>query len=265
MRGIICYYSTTGNTEFACKCIADNIKDIEFDFYDIKSDRIQSFDSYEIVGFASFTDWWDIPFIFERFLSNMPDCTGKYAFVFNTYAHLSGKTLRTMSELVKNKGFNIISGYSLRTPGNYPPSRAKGRTFDEAPTERELDGFNKFILNLGHQVRNLKAGKDIPISKVRIGFSNSILKRYPRIMAKQQMGELFVDDQICIKCGLCKGVCAYKAVELTPMPVFDNNKCYGCWACYNNCPQKAIYTGKLRGIGHYSGPGIELKEKLGLR
>jgi NAD-dependent dihydropyrimidine dehydrogenase PreA subunit len=50
---------------------------------------------------------------------------------------------------------------------------------------------------------------------------------------------------------------------LDPKPVFDEPRCYGCWACYNRCPKRAIYTKKLRGRGHYPGPSDELRRKLG--
>jgi Fe-S-cluster-containing hydrogenase component 2 len=39
--------------------------------------------------------------------------------------------------------------------------------------------------------------------------------------------------------------------------------CCGCWACYNHCPRKAIYTPKMRGAGQYPKPLAELKKKLG--
>jgi Fe-S-cluster-containing hydrogenase component 2 len=38
--------------------------------------------------------------------------------------------------------------------------------------------------------------------------------------------------------------------------------CYGCWACYNKCPTKAIYTGTFRGICHYPEPLPAVKVKL---
>ena len=76
------------------------------------------------------------------------------------------------------------------------------------------------------------------------------------------MGEKFVDKSLCSECGICEKVCPYGAVELNPTPVFDQNKCYGCWSCYNHCPEKAIYTKKLRGVGHYSEPNEQLRKKL---
>lgn len=42
----------------------------------------------------------------------------------------------------------------------------------------------------------------------------------------------------------------------------DHRACHGCWICYNDCPEKAIYTKKLRGVGHYPGPIDTLREKL---
>jgi len=61
------------------------------------------------------------------------------------------------------------------------------------------------------------------------------------------MGEKFIEETLCNECGICKKLCPNGAIELNPKPVFDMDRCYGCWACYNHCPEKAIYTKKVKG------------------
>ena len=76
------------------------------------------------------------------------------------------------------------------------------------------------------------------------------------------MGEKYVDESLCTECGVCEKICPYKAIKLDPKPVFDLNECYGCWACFNRCTERAIYTRKYRGVGHYPKPLERLKEAL---
>ena len=83
-----------------------------------------------------------------------------------------------------------------------------------------------------------------------------------RTMARKDMGEKFVDESLCTECGICEKGCPYNAIVLAPKPQFDMEKCYGCWYCYNHCPEKAIYTKKYRGVGHYPKANDQLVSKL---
>jgi len=38
IKGIICYYSGSGNTKLACEYMAKKLSNIEFDFFDIAKD-----------------------------------------------------------------------------------------------------------------------------------------------------------------------------------------------------------------------------------
>ena len=77
-------------------------------------------------------------------------------------------------------------------------------------------------------------------------------------------GDVLEDALICSECGVCEKGCPYGAIKLNPKPQFDMEKCYGCWKCYNKCPEKAIFTNKYRGEWHYPRPNAHLKEQLSL-
>ena len=54
MKGIIYYFSTTGNTQLVCKYIAQKIKNIDFDLCDITKVNSLNLTDYYIIGFATF-------------------------------------------------------------------------------------------------------------------------------------------------------------------------------------------------------------------
>ena len=122
--------------------------------------------------------------------------------------------------------------------------------------------FDTFISELGQLLGREKEGQRIERKRVRIGLLNSILPTRPRTTARQDMGEKYVDESLCKECGTCEKQCLSGAIRLEPKPVFDMGKCYGCWRCYNRCPEQAIYTEKYRGGSYYPRPNDRLKEKL---
>ena len=261
MKGVIYYYSATGNTKLVCEYITKHITSIPFDLVNIANNaNIDNF-SYDIIGFACSTDFWGPPQLVKTFIDKIPKQDSKIAFVFNTYGLFSGKTLVILKEWVKAKGFKVIAGYSLQTPENYPPLIIKGITSKNAPKQTDIQKLNTFSKELNYLLTSIPS-KDLKETKLKIGLINSLFPTISRTKAKYDMGEKFVDASLCTECGICKNVCLYEAIELNPKPVFNFDKCYGCWSCFNHCPTKAIYTKKIRGKGHYPKPLKTLTEKL---
>ncbi len=67
-------------------------------------------------------------------------------------------------------------------------------------------------------------------------------------------------DNLCISCGICKGVCGKKAISYTRYrgmyyPEIDKNACSDCGMCYKVCPGKGTdYTPWVKDslFGQYS-------------
>jgi ferredoxin/flavodoxin len=262
MNGLICYFSTTGNTLLACSYIAQEIRSTDFELLDIAKGSMPDFNSYQVVGFATFTASLGPPVLVQDFIKSLPQQDQKPAFIFNTYANFSGLTLKVMGDLLTEKGFKIIASHSMHTPENYPPYIVNGITRANAPGHRELKRFKSFIDRCRRLLADLSDGKAIPKAKIRIGWFNRILPVLRRKSSQNKMGMKFVDPELCTECGICRESCPYRAIRLEPKPVFDNEKCRGCWSCYNHCPVKAIYTEKLKGIGHYPKPNELFRNKL---
>jgi flavodoxin/NAD-dependent dihydropyrimidine dehydrogenase PreA subunit len=260
MRCLICYYSGSGNTKLACDYIAGKMKQVEFVFYNILENKIIDFSSYDIIGFAAFTDYWGPSPKFKSFVRLLPKCSGKPAFVFNTYGMFSGGTMGIMYRLVARRGFRIIAGHGLHMPENIPTMILMGMANEQAPNDKEMIAFKKFI---GCLSESLSSSESLAQTKrFRPPLPDRFLLAMPRILAKSQMGPKFVDTQLCTKCRKCINVCPYGAISMTAFPKFDEKKCCACWACYNHCPTLSIYTKKYRGKGHYPAPIAAVREKM---
>ena len=264
MKGIICYYSGSGNTKLACNYIKNKIKNADFDLYNIVKSDVPDFSKYDFAGFASFTDFGAPPKLLYSFIDKIDNQNGKNAFVFNTYGFMSGGTLKSMEQLLNSKGYNVLSGFTLHTPESYPPMRKRNKAFDDSPNTTELQRFDDFIQLLDKQINDLKSDVEIQNVKIKSPFSSLFLK-FSREKAKKDFGIQNVDEQKCEECGVCMKGCPYEAITMNPKPIFNHHICAGCWYCYNHCKQKAIYTPKFTGKHQYPKPSEALNNKLNLK
>jgi flavodoxin len=63
MKGLICYYSGSVNTKLACQYLAGNITNAKFDFFNAVTDSDPQLNEYDVVGFATFTDFGGVPYL----------------------------------------------------------------------------------------------------------------------------------------------------------------------------------------------------------
>ena len=262
MKGIICYYSGSGNTKLACKYIQGKIQNADLKLHNIVNGDVPYFDEYDIAGFATFTDFGGVPRLFHSWFSQVDTQPDRPAFVFNTYGYISAHTLKSFAGIAGSRGFNVISGHSLHTLESYPPMRVKNKAYDDAPNPKELKRFDAFILRLDALLETIGSGASPENEKIKDGLIAIIFPQMKRTKAKKGFGMQDVNEALCTECGICQKLCPYEAVEMAPKPVFDHAKCCGCWACYNHCPEQAIYTEKFKREGQYPKPSAQLKEKL---
>jgi ferredoxin len=69
--------------------------------------------------------------------------------------------------------------------------------------------------------------------------------RSQHINVSQTLGEITIDEKICVDCGLCTGVCPTEALTLNPETyklTFTRSRCIVCEQCIPSCPVAAIST-----------------------
>ncbi|MEB3218654.1 MAG: NIL domain-containing protein [Nostocales cyanobacterium 94392] len=65
------------------------------------------------------------------------------------------------------------------------------------------------------------------------------------ITVSHSLGEIVIDEQACVHCGLCTGVCPTQALTLNPQTFklnFTRSRCIVCEQCIPTCPVNAIST-----------------------
>jgi heterodisulfide reductase subunit A len=86
--------------------------------------------------------------------------------------------------------------------------------------------------------------KDIPDTITSAsGAASRILSLFSRDVLLHDPTIAFVDDEICVGCGQCVEVCAYKATTLDAkkkVARVNEAVCEGCGACAATCPSKAM-------------------------
>lgn len=261
MRGIVYYYSSTGNTKLAVNCLKNHIRNAEIELCNIATEEVNSPDEYDIVGFASFAEYFGPPTLMKRFIGSLNPVSRKPAFVLNTYGGVNGPTQIEFAKQVEARGYKVVSGYSLITPMNYPPMKRKGKHSENTPSPKDMKKFNLFINEIDDIIIRIKNAEELK-SVFGVFGLKKLVPSMPRSKVKKDFGIQKINKEKCVKCGNCAKVCAYQAIEITPYPEVDHSKCNGCWACYNQCPMQAIQTKSFKGDNQYKGPSQELIKKL---
>jgi NADH-quinone oxidoreductase subunit F/NADP-reducing hydrogenase subunit HndC len=87
------------------------------------------------------------------------------------------------------------------------------------------------------------------IKYFREEYEEHIYDKYCRAKVCIGMGAFVIDQNNCIRCGLCKEACVYNAVvELRDRFLIDRTYCTRCKACYTACPVDAVKIKKQRHV-----------------
>ena len=69
--------------------------------------------------------------------------------------------------------------------------------------------------------------------------------RSQNITVSLALGEIIIDEDVCVHCGLCTGVCPTEALKIDPQTdklTFTRSRCIVCEQCIPTCPVQAIST-----------------------
>ncbi|MFC1866378.1 flavodoxin family protein [Chloroflexota bacterium] len=188
MKGIICYYSGSGNTRLAVNYIKKRTKNADFELCNIVKNNIPDLSKYDIVGFATFTNFGGVSQYFHSFFDKINQQPNTHCFVFNTHGFMPIKTLKSLAKLAQSKGFNVLIGHSLHAPESYIPMRARNRDYDNSPNQKELGQFDAFISRLDDILESIRNNKIPKKTKVKIGLLGTIMPIFSPTRAKIDMG-----------------------------------------------------------------------------
>lgn len=238
MKGLIAFFSGTGNTEYLGKLIADEFqkKNIECELFNIESSK-ELKDEYDFYVFASPIHVEVFPKIFTDWLSEKaPKVNDKRCILLSTQASAVGYGGRQVSKLLEKKGYNIVYMRSIPMPNNYYLGKFKTTT-----EEKKLEMLNE----IPKEVENIVEGflrDDIYIEKESFYMTELcklVYKVYMPILNNFAKKNLTVDYDVCIKCKKCEKGCPVGNIKFQDKISFEN-RCIGCQRCVQKCPVNAF-------------------------
>lgn len=188
--------------------------------------------------------------------------------VYPIYGHMPPNMVR---RFIKKAKLKADYKFAVLTYGNRKCSaseiwdgiaRKAGNAFDYITTMVMVDNWlPNFDMN-----EQMKIDKHIPESLARINADISSRRHWiepctdeertqhqgfmersgadPEVGFLMDSGKCFAVTDACIGCGVCVDVCPRGNYELTSQGVKTEGDCEFCFACIQNCPQKAIVFNK---------------------
>ncbi|MDK2952417.1 MAG: hypothetical protein PWQ77_2082 [Kosmotogales bacterium] len=267
----IFYFSGTGNSLRIAELLSEKLDGEIISIPSLKDQKkvIPRSGSFGIVFPVYYAD---LPVIVKRFANKLEGIGDKYIFAVATYGGDTGKSLKTLSEIIKSRGGKLSGMYEVHMPQN---------------------GFKKPVENIDKIIRNANMRMDIVSEKIKseysgrfIGYKIKSVLLIPLYfllgsLTKKGIAELsgsdknmdideligmadksFTVNEKCNYCGLCERICPANNIKLEKDGPVWLHKCENCLACYNFCPQMAIET-KIANKGYrYKYPGIKIDKML---
>lgn len=244
-KGLIMWYSQTGNTERVGRAIAAAWKKtgLKVDYGDYRDIDKGSLDNYDIIAVGTPVYYYEVPQNFREWLDGIPHIDGTPIAVFVTFGGEGGNqhnTVCELTELLAKKGgvpagtaeFSCMSSYALTWSSGNSERVLK---YKDRPGADTFSAAEKFALEI---FTKISEGNTAEVSG---NFSmRNIIKGSPSIgVTKLMITGHRINTEKCISCGKCKRACTVNAINPEEGTV-DTGKCIACLGCINNCPAGAV-------------------------
>ncbi|MBU0996357.1 MAG: EFR1 family ferrodoxin [Proteobacteria bacterium] len=244
MKINIVYFSQTGNTRKVAKSMAEVFQSKGHDVRTLSFKKAVSdvFINCDLIGVGAPCFESQAPSPVRELLWDLPDLTGKKAFVFSTSGGGPGKVLYDLAKPLMKKGADVIGGFLCRGTCFYPVPCLVGR-FPERPDEEDLAHAKVFA---GSVIDHVSSGISGPMPGSRpdalkhgLGFYHIIGDLMNDSLIRLMMPKPKVDSAKCTACGWCVAECPTNSIILDPQPVFAKT-CFRCYRCLTGCPEDAL-------------------------
>lgn len=249
-KAIIYVFSGTGNTKRVCTLYKQEFAkhEVETTIFDVKVgfENIPNPNEYDLVGFAYPIHAFNAPKIMLELAKALPRAEvakgeKKEYFILKS----SGEPLKinNMSSskfkgMLSRKGYRLFSEYHYVMPYNMI-----FRHTDEMAVKmlNALEGLAPI------EAREVLDGKEHKLSTVPFAPVLAFIMRIEHPAMKVN-GKFFkVDEDKCIKCGMCAKNCPVQNIKIEDGKFKFGGDCLMCTRCSFNCPTDAFSIGMLNG------------------
>ena len=223
IKGIVAYYSATGNTAQVARAIHTGMKSvIPCDVAPLKKLDPKDMAKYDVMAIGAPNWYMREPAIVKLFTHDMPRMDGKHCIIFGTHGGMPKGQFWSMSRNMLKKGMTIIGwgdwyGSDFMSPHAEVPDGEWGH-----PDKQDLDEAEEF-------------GKEMALISQKIyAGDKSLIPEIPTPEEGQQ--SLWAPNT------RNSGDIVFASPPPDSIPYFDLTKCVypRCTQCIDNCPVKAI-------------------------
>ena len=240
---MVLYFSGTGNSRYAAKCIASVTGDetVSINAY-IKSGTRGTFQSESPYVFVCPAYCWRVPRVVEDFIKNAAFQGSDKAYFILTCGSEAGNAALYADKLCREKGLAFLGLMSVVMPENYiamfavPDKKQADAIIQKAaPHILEIAGYIKDRRPLPHHKPTL-------VDRLKSGVANDVF--YPVFVKSKG----FYSTSACIGCGKCEEICPLNNIRLTDGRPGWRENCTHWMACISICPVEAIeYKNRSKG------------------
>lgn len=256
MPNLIYYFSATGNSLTVAKDLAGALGDTRLIAIP-KAVKDESIQQAEVAGLVYPVYMFGLPLIVADFIKKVKINPKAYIFGVATFGGLPGRCHSLARELLKKRGLELASGFSVRMPGNYTP------LYGAIPQEKQKEMFDREKPRIEQIALRVKA-RQRGIFEEKPSVLNWLLYKLLYQGGSGQIplaGRNFRATEACTKCGLCAKVCPVDNIELSDGRPRWLNHCQQCMACLQWCPVEAIqYKKSTLGRKRYRHPAVSADE-----
>lgn len=264
MKGIVIYYSATGNTAKVAKAIHRGMRDLmeECDIVPLKKANPRDMTKYNVIGIGAPIWYFREPANVRLFIYNMPGMKGKLCFPFCSHGSSPTGFMFSIASALKRKGLTII-GYNDWYGSVYQVLHMpKPYLTDGHPDEIDLKEAENFGREMAERARRIAAGETNLIPKLPKGPKADPLWRPqglegPRSPSAKQgeSGQMpppspqpqrKINMEKCTYpgCTLCVDNCLVNSIDFSKNPPVFKRNCINCSLCNKLCPEAAIEVDK---------------------
>ncbi|EJO5348949.1 EFR1 family ferrodoxin [Clostridium botulinum] len=242
MKGLLFYFSGTGNTKWVADriesklCKIDNIIH-KVSIENVDEDILNKIHKYDfiIIGTPIYAQMG--PKLIQDFINNIPKVKERIkCIIYSTQASSTACETERIHKILYNKGYEVVVKVNIKMTNNYYFSFGKKQDKSEIKSilrnaEEKVDLVIDKFLNGERCLEN--------ISKTKLFLGRAASKGFNKFIPK--VSNHLKSTHNCTKCGMCVRNCPKGNIVFENGGVVFHSNCISCLRCVYICPSNAIF------------------------
>jgi formate hydrogenlyase subunit 6/NADH:ubiquinone oxidoreductase subunit I len=249
MKGVVVFYSATGNTGKVAKAIHRGMKGVigDCDIAAIKNCDPRDMAKYDLIGIGAPIWYFREPANVRLFIENMPRLDGKLCFPFCVHGAAPVGFFFSIAPALQRKGLTVIGWKDWYGSVDQVLHMPKPYFTDGHPDAVDLREAEEFGREMAERAGRIAAGErslipELPRGKGADQLWGPNTMRPPTADGKARFPDRAINTEKCLypDCTICADNCLMNSIDLTASPPVIRKSCISCNLCNRMCPVAAI-------------------------